>query len=71
MNKLLNLMMKAGSGIFATGILFTQFVFVVDGGEKAIMFDSLFGGGVRKNVLGEGMHLKVPFVYVKNIFLII
>jgi hypothetical protein len=64
MNKILNLMMKAGTGLMATGILFTQFTFVVDGGEKAIMFDSLSGKGVRKHVLGEGMHFKIPFIYV-------
>ncbi len=57
-------MLKAGTGIFATGLLFTQFTFVVDGGEKAIMFDSLTGRGIRKHVLGEGMHFKIPLIYV-------
>ena len=64
MNRILNLMMKAGSGLFATGLIFTQFTFVVDGGEKAIMFDSLTGRGVVKKVKGEGMHFKIPFFYV-------
>lgn len=70
MNKMLNLVFKAGTGIFATGLFFSQFTFVVDGGEKAIMFDSLTGGGVKKHVLGEGMHLKIPFFYVKIKFII-
>lgn len=59
-------MMKAGVGLVGTGLLFTQFTFVVDGGEKAIMFDSLTGKGVRKTILGEGMHFKIPFIYVYN-----
>jgi hypothetical protein len=64
MNKILNMMMYAGSGLMGLGLVFTQFTFVVEPGEKAIMFDSLTGRGVRKHVLGEGMHFKIPFVYV-------
>lgn len=64
MKRILNLMMTGGIGLVGTGLIFTQFTFVVDGGEKAIMFDSVTGRGVRKHVLGEGMHFKIPFLYV-------
>jgi len=67
LNRALNAMMTIGTGLACTGVFFNQFTFVVDGGEKAIMFDSVFGSGVRKEVLGEGMHLRFPFVYVNCI----
>ena len=67
MNKILNGMMRVGSGLVGVGLLFSQFTFVVDGGEKAIMFDSLTGKGVRNHVLGEGMHFCIPFFYVNSL----
>lgn len=64
MNRFLDRMLKLGTGLVGVGLVFTQFTFVVDGGEKAIMFDALFGGGVKNKVLGEGMHIKIPYFYV-------
>jgi prohibitin 1 len=53
---------KVGAGLVATGIIFTRFVFVVDGGERAVIFDRF--RGVTDKVYGEGMHFMIPFVQV-------
>jgi regulator of protease activity HflC (stomatin/prohibitin superfamily) len=51
-----------GGGLFATGMLFTKFVFVVDGGERGVIFDKI--RGVQPKVYGEGMHFKIPILQV-------
>lgn len=55
---------KVGAGFFATGIIFSRFIFVVDGGERGVVFDRF--KGVIDKVYGEGMHFIVPFVQVGN-----
>lgn len=35
-------------------------IYSVDGGERAVIFDRL--AGVRKNVVGEGMHFVIPWL---------
>lgn len=44
-----------GLGIFAN-----NFIFVVDGGERAIRMSAL--KGLQSHVYGEGMHFKMPFI---------
>ena len=39
----------------------TQCLYNVDGGERAVMFDSL-RGGIRDDVRGEGTHFMIPIV---------
>lgn len=63
MNKVIDRMMRAGSGLLSLGIGLSFFTFVVDGGERAIMFDTIFGTGVGNRVLGEGIHFRFPLVY--------
>ena len=49
-------------GIGAVGVFgVSQCLYNVDGGERAVMFDSL-RGGVRPDVIGEGTHFLVPVI---------
>jgi len=57
-----NRMLYLGGGLVASGIILTRFTFVVDGGERAIIFNKL--RGVQNKVYGEGMHLKIPILMV-------
>jgi hypothetical protein len=51
---------KIGGGIMGLGFLFTRFIFVVDGGERAVLFDKT--RGVQEHVYGEGMHFMIPII---------
>lgn len=62
MEKLFSRIGKLGGGLFVTGIIFTRFVFVVDGGERAVVFDRF--KGVKEKVYGEGMHFIIPLIQV-------
>jgi regulator of protease activity HflC (stomatin/prohibitin superfamily) len=42
------------------GFFFTRFVFVVDGGYRAVLFDKI--RGVQSHVYGEGMHFRIPIL---------
>ena len=44
------------------GVVLSKFVFVVDGGERAVIFDKI--RGVQSKVYGEGMHFIVPMLQV-------
>ena len=41
--KMLDKMMKLGGGIILSGVFATNFIFVVDGGERALKMDALRG----------------------------
>lgn len=45
------------------GLVLTRFVFVVDGGERALKYDKL--RGVQDKIYGEGMHFYIPIVQVR------
>lgn len=62
MEKFFNRVGKVGGGLFATGLLFSRFIFVVDGGERGVIMDKF--RGVVDKVYGEGMHFMVPFIQV-------
>ena len=55
-----NKMGAIGGTMLTVGMFFSQFVFVVDGGERALIMDNV--RGLKPHVYGEGMHIKVPFV---------
>ena len=67
-NKIFNKLRNVGIIFFVAGIGLTRFTFVVDGGQKALMFDTITGRGVTKKVLGEGLHFKIPVLYTPIIF---
>ena len=61
MDKLSSKLIGAGSLIVGAYTGLNTFFFTVDAGQRAVMFDKLFGG-VKENIYGEGMHFYVPFV---------
>ena len=44
--------------MLATGAFATNFLFVVDGGERALKMDAM--RGLQPHVYGEGMHFRIP-----------
>lgn len=58
MENLFNRMGQIGASMLFGGVILSRFVFVVDGGERAVIFDKL--RGVQTKVYGEGMHFIVP-----------
>lgn len=47
-----------GLSLIGVGTIATRFVFVVDGGERVVIFNKF--KGLQDKVYGEGMHFKVP-----------
>lgn len=62
MEALLNRLGYAGALFLGTGVFLTRFVFVVDGGERAVIFNRIWG--VQPTVYGEGMHFRIPIIHV-------
>ena len=60
MEKLLNRMGQVGLSMLLGGVVLSRFVFVVDGGERAVIFDKI--RGVQPKIYGEGMHFIVPIL---------
>ena len=58
--------MKLGGGVLLSGVFATNFIFVVDGGERALKMDAL--RGLQPDVYGEGMHLRIPLLQKINKF---
>jgi len=66
METFLDRMLKAGGGVLLTGVFMTQFVFVVDGGHRALKMDAM--RGLQPTVYGEGMHFRIPILHKINHF---
>ena len=64
MEKFFNRMGQLGVALVLGGVVLTRFTFVVDGGERAVIFNKI--RGVQNKVYGEGMHLMVPFLMVSS-----
>jgi len=61
MNKVLG-RLSTGAGALALGTFSANsFLFNVDGGERAVMFDSL-RGGILPDVIDEGTHFVIPMI---------
>ena len=56
----------AGAGLLFGGVLLSRFVFIVDGGERGVVFDEI--RGVQQKIYGEGMHFMIPILQVPRIF---
>ena len=52
---------KLGAAMMGLGLIGTQFIFVVDGGERALIMDAF--RGLRPGVYGEGMHFRLPIIH--------
>jgi len=61
MEKFFNRLGALGMGMCAAGLVGTRFVYVVDGGERVVIFKKF--GGVDDKVHGEGMHFKLPYLH--------
>ena len=55
-----------GIAMMGVGVIGTRFIFVVDGGERAVIFNKL--KGLQDKVYGEGMHFKIPVIYTPRYF---
>ena len=55
-----------GLTMMGVGVIGTRFIFVVDGGERAVIFNKL--KGLQNKVYGEGMHFKIPMIYTPRYF---
>lgn len=62
MERFFNRMGQVGAAFLVGGIVLTRFTFVVDGGERAVIFNKV--RGVGNKVYGEGMHFMIPFLMV-------
>lgn len=52
---------KLGGVMLGLGLVGTQFIFVVDGGERALVMDAF--RGLQTKVHGEGMHFRIPIIH--------
>lgn len=66
METFFNRMGKLGGGLVGLGFLFSRFIFVVDGGERGVIFDKT--RGVQDKIYGEGMHFMIPVIQDPKIF---
>lgn len=66
MEALFNSMQKVGAAFLVGGVVLSRFVFVVDGGERALKYDKL--RGVQDKLYKEGMHFYIPFFQEPRIF---
>ena len=55
-----------GLSLIGIGTVATRFIFVVDGGERVVIFNKF--RGLDNKVYGEGMHFKIPFVMEPRVF---
>ena len=55
-----------GLSMFGGGIIATQFTFVVDGGERAIIFHKF--KGVQQKTYGEGFHWRIPYLMEPRLY---
>jgi prohibitin 1 len=66
MEKMFDRLGKLGLALIGLGVVGTRFVFVVDGGERALIFNKL--RGLQRDVYGEGMHFKIPVIMTPRYF---
>lgn len=59
---------KFGLGLLGMGLIGTKFIFIVDGGERVVIFN-LFKG-LQEQVYGEGMHFMIPILHIPKRFII-
>lgn len=62
----LDRMLKGGGFILLTGVFATNFIFVVEGGHRALKMDAM--RGLLPDVYGEGMHFRIPVLHKINHF---
>jgi len=61
MDKVLGRLSTMSGALAAGAITINTCLYNVDGGERAVMFDSL-RGGILPDVIGEGTHIQIPVI---------
>jgi prohibitin 1 len=67
MERILRSISILGGGVVAAGITAEFFLYDVDAGTRAVIFDKI--SGVQEKVVGEGTHFRIPFIQVNPPFL--
>lgn len=49
-------------GLISAGFVLSNFIYRVEPGERALIFNKFGNKGVSKNVIKEGFHFYIPFV---------
>ena len=66
MEKFFDRLGMLGLTFLATGIVGTRFIFVVDGGQRVVVFNKL--KGLQNHIYGEGMHFMIPIIHAPRYF---
>lgn len=61
-SRVLNSVSKVGAAAVVVGTVVEFFIFDVDAGNRAVIFDKF--KGIQNQVVGEGTHFRIPFVQV-------
>ena len=62
MERIISLTQKAGIATLVAGVTIDFFIYDVDAGKRAVIFDML--QGVQQTTIGEGTHFKIPYIQV-------
>lgn len=62
MDKLLRSTSVLGGGLFIAGVFQEFFLYDVDAGTRAVIFDKI--NGLKQETVGEGTHFKIPYIQV-------
>ena len=57
---------RIGIGLIGAAVFSTQCLFVVDGGQRALIFDRYFG--LKSTMYGEGLQFKIPLLQYPILF---
>ena len=68
MERIISLTQKAGIATLVAGITVDFFIYDVDAGKRAVIFDML--QGVQQTTIGEGTHFKIPYIQVYTLGMI-
>eukprot|EP00602_Paraphysomonas_sp_CaronLab_P004148 CAMPEP_0185025052 /NCGR_PEP_ID=MMETSP1103-20130426/8158_1 /TAXON_ID=36769 /ORGANISM="Paraphysomonas bandaiensis, Strain Caron Lab Isolate" /LENGTH=283 /DNA_ID=CAMNT_0027558165 /DNA_START=18 /DNA_END=869 /DNA_ORIENTATION=- len=60
MEPVINLAVRAGALAVGAGVFSELCLYDVDGGRRAVIFDKI--NGIQKQVVGEGTHIRIPFL---------
>ena len=64
MNRALGAAKNIGGLALAGGIAIDFFIYDVDAGKRAVIFDKL--QGVQQTTIGEGTHFRIPYIQVSS-----
>eukprot|EP01031_Cornospumella_fuschlensis_P045270 gene45270-55383_t len=62
MDRLLRTATTLGTAAVVAGVVVDFFLFDVDAGTRAVIFDKI--NGIQEKVVGEGTHFRIPYIQV-------